>query len=96
MLSIARNLFDRMPTAVHDERANRFMRSIIFEGAAAAEGGAAAAAAGYNPKEIQSQDGRGMPFTPSAYDQAGMHPTFMQDQVGLDLDGFPLDHVFSG
>ena len=24
-----------------------------------------------------------------------MQPAFMQDQAGLDLDGFPLDHVFS-
>ncbi|KAE8821755.1 Phospholipid-transporting ATPase 1 [Hordeum vulgare] len=23
-----------------------------------------------------------------------MQPAFVQDQVGLDLDGFPLDHVF--
>ena len=23
-----------------------------------------------------------------------MHDAFMQDQVGLDLDGFPLDHEF--
>ena len=28
------------------------------------------------------------------FDQAGMHDAFMQDQVGLDLDGFPLDHEF--
>ncbi|KAE8779927.1 Phospholipid-transporting ATPase 1 [Hordeum vulgare] len=53
-----------------------------------------AAAAGYDPEETQSQDGQGGPFTPSTYDQAGMQPTFMQDQFGLDLDGFPLNHVF--
>ncbi|KAE8800690.1 Phospholipid-transporting ATPase 1 [Hordeum vulgare] len=35
-----------------------------------------------------------MPFTSSTYDQAGMQPAFMQDQVGLDLDGLSLDHVF--
>ncbi|KAE8784099.1 DNA repair protein rhp54 [Hordeum vulgare] len=48
MLSGAHNLFDGMPTTVDDERDNRFMKSIIFEG----------------------------------------------DAVGLDLDGFPIDHVF--
>ncbi|KAE8782223.1 hypothetical protein D1007_44446 [Hordeum vulgare] len=40
MLSGARNLFDRMPAADDDERKNRFMRSIIFEGDTAAAGGA--------------------------------------------------------
>ncbi|KAE8805422.1 DNA repair protein rhp54 [Hordeum vulgare] len=66
MLFGARNLFDGMPVSVHDERANRFMKSIIFEGVATAAGGPAAA--GYNPTRTQSQDGRGRPFTPSTYD----------------------------
>ncbi|KAE8771389.1 DNA repair protein rhp54 [Hordeum vulgare] len=35
---------------------------------------------------------RGVSFTPSTYDQVGMQVVFMQDQVGLDLDGFLLDH----
>ncbi|KAE8802123.1 DNA repair protein rhp54 [Hordeum vulgare] len=52
-----------------------------------------AIAAGYDPKETQSQDDRGS-FMPSTYDQAGMQAAFMQDQVVLYLDGFPLDHVF--
>ncbi|KAE8815967.1 Eyes absent-like protein 4 [Hordeum vulgare] len=91
MLSAARNLFDRMSVCLDDERANCFMKSIIFEGDAAAAGGADAA--GYDPEEIQSQDIRG-PFTPSTYDQAGMQAAFMQDLVGLDMDGFPLDYLF--
>ncbi|KAE8802780.1 DNA repair protein rhp54 [Hordeum vulgare] len=67
-------------------------QSIIFEGDAAVVGGAVAAS--YDPEETQSQDVQGS-FTSSTYDQAGMHAAFMQDQVGLDLDGFPLDHMFS-
>ncbi|KAE8773509.1 DNA repair protein rhp54 [Hordeum vulgare] len=94
MLSAARNLFDEMPVAVDDERANRFMQSIIFEGDTAAAGSASTTATSFDPEEIQSQDGRGGSFTPSTYDQAGMQPAFMQDQVGLDLDGFLLEHVF--
>ncbi|KAE8818555.1 Eyes absent-like protein 4 [Hordeum vulgare] len=47
------------------------------------EGGAQAA--GFDPDETQSQDGRGY-----NEDQAA----FMRYQVGLDLDGFPLDHEF--
>ena len=47
--------------------------------------------AGYDPEETQSQDGQG-PFTPSTFDQDQV--AFMHDQVGLDLDGFPLDHEF--
>ncbi|KAE8777977.1 Lectin-domain containing receptor kinase A4.3 [Hordeum vulgare] len=31
----------------------------------------------------------------STYDQAGIQPAFVQDQVGLNLDDFPLHHVFS-
>ncbi|KAE8813997.1 Eyes absent-like protein 4 [Hordeum vulgare] len=41
--------------------------------------------AGFDSDETQSQDGRGY-----NEDQAA----FMRDQVGLDLDGFPLDHEF--
>ncbi|KAE8813770.1 DNA repair protein rhp54 [Hordeum vulgare] len=47
------------------------------------EGGAQAA--GFHPNETQSQDDRGY-----NEDQAA----FMRDQVGLDLDDFPLDHEF--
>ncbi|KAE8777109.1 Lectin-domain containing receptor kinase A4.3 [Hordeum vulgare] len=47
------------------------------------EGGAQAA--GFEPDETQSQDGRGYNEDQTA---------FMRDQVGLDLDGFPLDHEF--
>uniref|UniRef100_A0A8I6WZW9 Uncharacterized protein n=1 Tax=Hordeum vulgare subsp. vulgare TaxID=112509 RepID=A0A8I6WZW9_HORVV len=47
------------------------------------EGGAQAA--GFNPDETQSQDGRG-------YNEDQV--AFLRDQVGLDLDGFPLDHEF--
>ena len=89
MLPGARNLFDGMPAADEDETAGRFMESIIFEGGTAAAGGAAGA--GYNPEETQSQDGRGA-FTPSTIDQDQV--AFMHDQVGLDWDGFPLDHEF--
>ena len=87
----AHNLFDRMPAADNDETTNCFMESIIFEGGTAAASGAAAAS--YDPEKTQSQVGRGL-FTPTTYDQAGMRDAFMQDQVGLDLDGFPLDHEF--
>ncbi|KAE8778269.1 DNA repair protein rhp54 [Hordeum vulgare] len=76
----ARNLFDEMPAAGDDD----YMQNMIFEGGAQAPG--------FDPDETQSQDGRG-PFTPPAgynEDQAA----FMRDQVGLDLDGFPLDHEF--
>ncbi|KAF7035074.1 hypothetical protein CFC21_046004 [Triticum aestivum] len=70
------------------------MENIIFDGGATvavSAGGAAAAA--YDPEETQSQDDR-TPFMLAAYDQATMQDAFMQDQVGLDLDGFPLDHEF--
>ncbi|KAE8778262.1 DNA repair protein rhp54 [Hordeum vulgare] len=70
------------------------MQSIIFEGDAATVGGAAATATGYDPEEIQSHDDRGGPFTPSTYDQACMYSAFMQDQAGLNLDGFPIDYMF--
>jgi hypothetical protein len=83
----ARNLFDGMPEVGDDD----YMQNIIFEGGAPATGGAAGA--GYDPDETQSQDGRG-PFTPSTFDQDQV--AFMHDQVGLDLDGFPLDHVRPG
>ncbi|KAE8785669.1 DNA repair protein rhp54 [Hordeum vulgare] len=89
MFSGIRNLFDRMPTTIDNERANHFIESIIFKGVPAVTGGVV-----YDIDETQSQDGRDRPFTPPAYDQAGMHPTFVQDQVGLDLDDFSLDHVF--
>ncbi|KAE8773254.1 DNA repair protein rhp54 [Hordeum vulgare] len=84
MLSGARNLFDGMPAAVDEERANRFMQSIIFDGVVTAASGVATA--GYDREETQSKDGRGT-FTQDEV-------TFMQDQVGVDLDGYPLDHVF--
>ncbi|KAE8795517.1 DNA repair protein rhp54 [Hordeum vulgare] len=80
-----------MPVAVEDEWANRFMQSIIFEGDATAASGAAAA--GYDPEETQSKEGQGM-FMLWTYDQAGMQAAFMQDQVALNLDDFPLDNVF--
>ncbi|KAE8787371.1 DNA repair protein rhp54 [Hordeum vulgare] len=56
-----------------------YMQNMIFE--------AGAQAVGFDPDETQSQDGRGY-----NEDQAA----FMRDQVGvgLDLDGFPLDHEF--
>ncbi|KAE8795047.1 DNA repair protein rhp54 [Hordeum vulgare] len=73
MLSDARNLFDRMPAAVDNDRANGFMQSIIFEGNAAV--GGIAAAAGYDPEETQSQDGSES-FMSSTYDQAGMQAAF--------------------
>ncbi|KAE8774579.1 DNA repair protein rhp54 [Hordeum vulgare] len=68
-----------------------FMQSIIFKGDAAGVGGVTAT--GYEPEETQSQDCQGS-FTSLTYDQAGMQDTFMQGQVGLDLDGFLVDHVF--
>ncbi|KAE8791588.1 DNA repair protein rhp54 [Hordeum vulgare] len=89
MFSDARNLFDGMPVAINNERANHFIQSIIFEGALAVANGS-----GYDLDETQSQDGCGGPFTPLTYDQARMQLAFVQDQVGLDLDGFPPDHVF--
>lgn len=39
MLSSARNLFDGMPAAIDDERANHFIQSIIFDGAPAVADG---------------------------------------------------------
>ncbi|XP_044335580.1 uncharacterized protein [Triticum aestivum] len=81
----ARNLFDGMPASGDDD----YMQNMIFEGGAPVAGGAAGV--GYDPDETQSQDGRGA-FTPSTFDQDQV--AFMHDQVGLDLDGFPLDHEF--
>ncbi|XP_044373207.1 uncharacterized protein, partial [Triticum aestivum] len=76
----ARNLFDGMLAAGDED----YMQNLIFEGGAPA--------AGYDPDETQSQDGRGA-FTPAAgYDPD--QAAFMRDQVGMDLDGFPLDHEF--
>ncbi|XP_037479830.1 uncharacterized protein LOC119356945 [Triticum dicoccoides] len=79
-LSDARNLFEEMSSAVDED----YMQNLNFEGGAPG--------AGYYPDETQSQDGRGA-FTPSAgYDPD--QAAFMHDQVGIDLDGFPLDHEF--
>ncbi|KAE8782532.1 DNA repair protein rhp54 [Hordeum vulgare] len=78
MLPGAHNLFDRMPTAIDNERANRFMQSIIFKGDTVAAGGAVMA--DYDPEETQSRDGRG-PFTSLTYNQAGMQDAVMQDQA---------------
>ncbi|XP_044444553.1 uncharacterized protein [Triticum aestivum] len=80
VLPEARNLFEGMPSAVDED----YMQNLIFEGGAPA--------AGYDPDETQSQDGRGA-FTPSAGYDPDQGP-FMRDQVGIDLDGFPLDHEF--
>ncbi|XP_048546799.1 uncharacterized protein LOC125525835 [Triticum urartu] len=80
VLPAARNLLDGMSAASDKD----YMQNLIFEGGAPA--------AGYDPNETQSQDGRGV-FTPSAsYDPD--HAAFMRDQVGMDLDGFSLDHEF--
>ncbi|XBI61767.1 hypothetical protein VPH35_042513 [Triticum aestivum] len=74
----ARNLFEEMPSAVDED----YMQHLILEGGAPG--------AGYDPEETQGQDGRGA-FTPAAgYDPD--QAAFMHDQVGIDLDGFPLDH----
>ncbi|KAF7004564.1 hypothetical protein CFC21_019776 [Triticum aestivum] len=79
-LSDARNLFEEMSSAVDED----YMQNLNFEGGAPG--------AGYYPDETQSQDGRGA-FTPAAgYDPD--QAAFMHDQVGIDLDGFPLDHEF--
>ncbi|XBJ19833.1 hypothetical protein VPH35_010757 [Triticum aestivum] len=76
----ARNLFEEMPSAVDKD----YMQHLIFEGGAPG--------VGYDPEETQSQDGHGA-FTPAAgYDPD--QAAFMRDQVGIDLDGFPLDHEF--
>ncbi|KAE8809409.1 DNA repair protein rhp54 [Hordeum vulgare] len=80
MLTGARNLFDGMPAAVDNDKVNRFLENMIFEGVPTA--------GAYDPDETQSQDGRA-PFTQATNDP---HDAFMQDQVGLD--GFPLDHEF--
>ncbi|KAE8797847.1 Eyes absent-like protein 4 [Hordeum vulgare] len=79
-LSGAPNLFDGMSVAADDD----YMQNMIFEDGVRA--------AGFDPGETQSQDGRGAFTLPAGYneDQAA----FMHDQVGLDLDGFPLDHEF--
>ena len=68
-----------MPAASDED----YMQNMTFEGGAPT--------AGYDPDETQSQDGRGA-FTPSTFDED--QAAFMRDQVGLDLDGFPLDHEF--
>ncbi|KAE8766872.1 Eyes absent-like protein 4 [Hordeum vulgare] len=75
----ARNLYDGMPAADDED----YMQNLIFKGGASV--------ARYDPDETQSQDDRGA-FTPSTFDQD--QATFMRDQVGMDLDGFPLDHEF--
>ncbi|XP_037419205.1 uncharacterized protein LOC119283983 [Triticum dicoccoides] len=74
------NLFEEMPSAADED----YMQNLIFEGGAPATG--------YDPDKTQSQDGCGA-FTPAAgYDPD--QAAFMRDQVGIDLDGFPLDHEF--
>ncbi|KAE8790195.1 DNA repair protein rhp54 [Hordeum vulgare] len=73
------NLFDGM-SVVGDEDD---MQNLIFE--------SSAPDARYDPDETQSQKGRGA-FTPSTFDQD--QAAFMRDQVGMDLEGFPLDHEF--
>ena len=76
----ARILFEEMPSVVDED----YMQNLIFEGGVPG--------AGYDPEETQRQDGRGT-FTPAAgYDPDQV--AFMRDQVGIDLDGFPLDHEF--
>ncbi|XBI10542.1 hypothetical protein VPH35_137791 [Triticum aestivum] len=80
VLPDARNLIEGMPSAGDED----YMQNLIFQGGAPA--------ADYDPDETQSQDVRGV-FTPAA----GYHPdqaAFMRDQVGMDLDGLPLDHEF--
>ncbi|KAE8802316.1 Eyes absent-like protein 4 [Hordeum vulgare] len=69
-----------MPAAGDDD----YMQNMIFEGGVQA--------AGFDPDETQNQDGQGALMPPAGYneDQA----SFMRDQVGLDLNGFPLDHEF--
>ncbi|KAM3313961.1 hypothetical protein ACQJBY_033070 [Aegilops geniculata] len=76
----ARNLFEEMSSAVDED----YMQNLIFEGGAPA--------AGYDPDETQSQDGRGAFTQAAGYDAD--QAAFMRDQVGIDLDGFPLDHEF--
>ncbi|XBH89504.1 hypothetical protein VPH35_081385 [Triticum aestivum] len=76
----AHNLFEEMSSAIDED----YMQHLIFEGGTPG--------AGYDPEETQSQDGRGA-FTPAAgYDPD--QAAFMCDRVGIDLDGFPLDHEF--
>ncbi|KAE8799750.1 Eyes absent-like protein 4 [Hordeum vulgare] len=79
VLPYACNMFDGMPAAGDED----YMENLIFEDDTPA--------AGYDPDETQSQDGRGA-FTLSTFDQD--QAAFMRDQVGVDLDGFPLDHEF--
>ncbi|XP_044962067.1 uncharacterized protein LOC123413183 [Hordeum vulgare subsp. vulgare] len=79
VLSGARNVFDGMPAASDKD----YMHNLIFEGGAPA--------AGYDPDGTQSQDSRGA-FTSSTFDQD--QAAFMCDQVGMDLDDFPLDYEF--
>ncbi|XBJ20193.1 hypothetical protein VPH35_011054 [Triticum aestivum] len=76
----ARNLFEGMRSAVDED----FMQNLIFKGGAPGTG--------YDPDETQSQDGRGAFTSTAGYDPD--QATFMRDQVGVDLDGFPLDHEF--
>ncbi|XP_048530985.1 uncharacterized protein LOC125509956 [Triticum urartu] len=80
VLPDAHNLFNGMPTADDED----YMKNLIFEGDAPTPG--------YDPDETQSQDDRGA-FTPVAgYDPD--QAAFMRDQVGMALDGFPLDQEF--
>ncbi|XBI55189.1 hypothetical protein VPH35_037058 [Triticum aestivum] len=60
------------------------MQNLIFEGGAPG--------AGYDPDETQSQDCRGAFMSAAGYDPD--QAAFMCDQVGIDLDVFPLDHEF--
>ncbi|KAE8794224.1 DNA repair protein rhp54 [Hordeum vulgare] len=79
VLSGAHNVFDGMSAAGDED----YMHNLIFEGGASS--------VRYDPDETQSQDGRGA-STPSTFDQD--QATFMRDQVGMDVDDFPLDHEF--
>ncbi|SPT20598.1 unnamed protein product [Triticum aestivum] len=74
------NLFEEMSSAVDED----YMQNLIFEGGAPADG--------YDPDETQSQDGRATFTSAAGYDPD--QAAFMRDQVGIDLDGFPLDHEY--
>ncbi|XBH80354.1 hypothetical protein VPH35_106111 [Triticum aestivum] len=69
-----------MPSAVDED----YMQHLIFEGGAPGTG--------YDPEETQSQDGRGAFTLAAGYDPDQV--AFIREQVGIDLDGSPLDHEF--
>ncbi|XBH97872.1 hypothetical protein VPH35_127481 [Triticum aestivum] len=88
------SVFSRMvlPDSPRASACNPIPGFHVYPQASRLSGECSADAAGYDPDKTQSQDGRGAFTSAAGYDLD--QAAFMRDQVGIDLDGFPLDHEF--